>query len=68
MNFVTTTIFWTVFSVLILRSIAAQILISVDQNGYRGLTIAVSNKISEDSALVQKIKVNCINGLVFQGV
>lgn len=62
MNFVKTAIlFWTVLSVFIQNSTTTQIPISVDQNGYRGLTIAVSNKIKDEgNALIQKIKVNCI--------
>lgn len=39
-------------------TVATQLPLTVSQNGYSGLTVAISNNIVENVALIQKLKVS----------
>lgn len=49
-------------------TVATQLPLTVSQNGYSGLTVAISNNIVENVALIQKLKVSHVLYHVYANV
>ena len=57
---------WIITVILSFRAAGSQLPITIRQNGYHGVTVAIGSKIPESNVLLQKVKVSTTNPVYYK--